>query len=205
MKKKFCILFIISVLSVKSYAQSTLTVRSNTEGLHIGVSGNYAHWTSSYFSKLDEYEPMGLGGGVSLGYGINQHIEIIGSYNWHTFSFKETWDEYSLSSVGAAFRYNMGGTLQAIRPFVEVGYNYQNIFITPVDLDGQLVDLQLKGGQVGVGGGLNFFASPKFAINIKAGANLGKFSSFLLGSEGQLDKPDAKIFHFGLGLNYFLN
>ncbi len=198
-------LLIISLLSIKSFSQSSLTVRSNTEGLHIGVSGNYAHWTSSYFSKLDEYEPMGLGAGVSLGYGINQHIELLASYNWHTFSFKESWDEYSLSSIGAALRYNMGGTLQSIRPFVEVGYNYQNIFITPVDLDGQLVDLQLKGGQIGVGGGLNFFVSPKFSINTKAGANLGKFSSFLFDNEGQPDKPDAKIFHFGFGVNYFLN
>lgn len=205
MKKKIFNLLIISFLCSTSYAQSTLTVRSNTEGLHIGVGGNYAHWTSTYFSKLDEYEPMGLGGGLSLGYGINQHLELIGSYNWHTFSFKETWEEYSLSSIGVALRYNMGGTLQAVRPFIEAGYNFQNIFITPVDLDGQLIDLQLKGGQFGVGGGLNFFVSPKFSINAKAGANFGKFSSFLLGGEGQLDKPDGKIFHVGLGLNYFLN
>jgi hypothetical protein len=194
-----------SLISLSTLAQDAITLRSNTEGFHIGIGGGYKHWTSSYFNRLDETEPMGLGGGINLGYGINQHIELFASYEYHTFKFKTEWDDYGLSTFGVGARYNFGGTLQAIRPFVEVAYNYQNLLINPVELNGQLFEYKMKGGALSLGGGVNFFVTPKLAINAKAGANLGKFSSFLVDNDGIEDRPDVKTFQFGIGLNYFFN
>ena len=204
-KRTLVTLLIINLLAIASFAQSTLTLRSNTEGFHIGLNGSYKHWTSSFFNKLDETEPMGLGGGINIGYGINQHFELLASYDAHTFKFKNEWDDYTISAVGIGVRYNFGGTLQAIRPFAEVAYNYQNLYISPVSLNGELIEYELKGGAIAFGAGINFFVTPKFAIQARGGANLGKFSTFLVDGEGIEDRPDIKTFQFGIGINYYFN
>lgn len=198
-------LLIFSLISLSTVAQETIRLRSNTEGFHIGIGGGYKHWLSSYFDRLDETEPMGLGGGLTIGYGLNQHIELFATYDWHTFAFENQWDEYGLSVFGVGARYNFGGTLQAVRPFVEAAYNYQDMVISPVSLGGLLYEYNLKGGAFSVGGGVNFFVAPKWAIQAKAGANVGKFSTFLVDQDGIQDRPDVKTFQFGLGLNYYFN
>lgn len=199
-----CVL-VLSMIAVSSFGQDALTLRSNTEGFHIGLGGSYKHWISSYFNRLDEIEPTGLGGGLNLGFGLNQHIELFANVDYHTFALKNKWDDYGLSAVAVGARYNFGGTLQAIRPYAELAYNYNYMIINPVELNGQLYKYEMSGGAFALGGGVNFFVTPRLAINAKAIANVGKFSSFLLNGDGIEDRPDVKVFQFGIGLNYFFN
>lgn len=205
LKKYLAFVIMCSVISLSSRAQDALTLRSNTEGFHIGLSGGYKHWASSYFNQLDELEPKGIGGGLNLGFGLNQHIELFANLEYHGFALKNDWDDYGLTVVGVGTRYNFGGTLQKVRPFAELAYNYQYMLINPVQLNGQLFKYELSGGALSLGGGVNFFVTPKLAINLKGGLNFGKFSSFLLNEDGVEDRPDVKTFQFGLGLNYFFN
>lgn len=204
-KKYIALAWLCSTISLSSFAQDALTLRSNTEGFHIGLSGGYKHWISSYFNQLDELEPTGIGGGLNLGFGLNQHIELFATLDYHTFSFQNDWDAYGMTIAGVGTRYNFGGTLQKVRPYAELAYNYQYLVVSPVQLNGQLFKYELSGGALSLGGGINFFVSPRFAINLKGGANLGKFNSFLLNESGIEDRPDVKTFQFGLGLNYFFN
>jgi hypothetical protein len=204
-KQYIACLLVLSLMSIATFGQDALTLRSNTEGFHIGVGASYKHWISSYFNQLDEIEPTGLGGGLNLGFGLNQHIELFANVDYHTFALKNDWDDYGLSAVGVGVRYNFGGTLQAIRPYAELGYTYQYLIINPVELNGQLFKYEMSGGALGLGGGLNFFVTPRLAINARAGATVGKFSSFLLDGDGIEDRPDVKTFTFGIGLNYFFN
>jgi hypothetical protein len=205
LRKYLTFTILCSIICLSSLAQDALTLRSNTEGFHIGIGGSYKHWTSSYFNQLDELEPTGIGGGLNLGFGLNQHIELFATFDYHTFKFKNDWDDYGMTIIGVGTRYNFGGTLQKVRPYVELAYNYQYLVVDPVQLNGQLFKYELSGGALSLGGGVNFFVTPKVAINLKAGANLGKFSSFLLNEDGIEDRPDVKTFQFGVGLNYFFN
>jgi hypothetical protein len=205
LKKYLAFVIMCSVISLSSRAQDALTLRSNTEGFHIGLSGGYKHWASSYFNQLDELEPTGIGGGLNLGFGLNQHIELFANLEYHGFALKNDWDDYGLTVVGVGTRYNFGGTLQKVRPFAELAYNYQYLVVNPVQLNGQLFKYELSGGALSLGGGVNFFVTPKLAINLKGGVNFGTFSSFLLNEDGVEDRPDVKTFQFGLGLNYFFN
>jgi hypothetical protein len=204
-KQYIAFALVLSMVSMSSFGQDVLTLRSNTEGFHVGLGASYKHWISSYFNRLDEIEPTGLGGGLNLGYGLNQHLELFANVDYHTFALKNDWDDYGFTGVGVGVRYNFGGTLQAIRPYAEVGYTYQYLVINPVELNGQLFKYEMSGGALGLGGGVNFFVSPKFAINTRAGSTVGKFSSFLLNGDGIEDRPDGKSFMFGLGVSYFFN
>jgi opacity protein-like surface antigen len=180
-------------------------VQSNTEGLTVTLLPSYARWSSSYFDKLDELEPMGLGGGLRIGYGLNQRFEIFAHYDAHKFNFREDWDKYRLSALGGGVKVNFGGTLQALRPFVEVGVVNQRLVIDPVLFNGRLFEYLLRGLAVQANGGVQYFVSPQLALRGNVGFSAGKFSSFQLNRDGIEDRPDVKTFRVGVGVSYFFN
>jgi opacity protein-like surface antigen len=180
-------------------------IRSNTEGLNVTVSGGIGNWSSNYFLNLDELEPLGVGGGLRIGYGLNQRFEIFARYDRHTFKIKNDWEQYGTSNAGAGLRVNFGGTLQALRPYVEVGFSSINLKIDPVLFNGRIVDYRLKGPALAVGGGVNYFISPNFAVQAAAAGTFGKFTTFQINGDGIEDRPDARTLRFSLGISYFFN
>lgn len=203
LKSLWSILALLS-LNPSVSAQETLTVRSNTEGVRLAIDAGFKHWTSSYFVRLDEADPNGLGIGISAGYGLNQHWEITGGFEYHDFALKNEWDRYDLSAVGIGAKYTMGGTLQALRPFAQVAYKYHFLTVDPVYLNGDPYRYRLKGGLPEINVGVHYFLKPDIALSFSGGAAFGKFSSFLADHYGLQDRPDVKIFRLGLGLSYFI-
>lgn len=207
MKSHFKPLGLLLALQSLAYwvsGQETLSVHSNTEGIRVGLDLGFKHWASSYFVQLDELDPNGLGIGLSAGYGINQHWEINGSFEYHDFALKNEWDSYGLSAAGVGIRYTMGGTLQAFRPFAQMAYKYHFLTIAPVYLDGYPYRYRLKGGLPEINVGVHYFLKPHIALNFSGGAAFGKFSSFLADDYGLEDRPDVKTIRLGLGLSYFI-
>lgn len=185
-------------------AQEALQLRSNTEGIRVGLEVGFKHWASSYFVQLDESDPNGIGIGISGGYGFNQNWELLGSFEYHDFGLKNDWESYGMSALGAGVRYTMGGTLQALRPFAQLGYKYHFLTIDPVYLDGYPYRYRLKGGLPEFGAGVHYFFQPNMALNLTGAAAFGKFGSFLLDDFGTPDRPDIKTFRLGIGFNYFI-
>lgn len=202
MSRKFYVLIFsfISVLTLQAQ-----DIRSNTEGLNVTVSGGIGNWSSTYFLNLDELEPLGVGGGVRVGYGFNQRFEIFARYDHYTFKIENEWNKYGTSTAGAGLRVNFGGTLQALRPYLEAGFSSINLTIDPVLFNGRVVEYHLKGPALAVGGGVNYFISPNFAIQAAAASTFGKFTTFQINSNGIEDRPDARTLRFSLGISYFFN
>ncbi|MFN8349666.1 MAG: outer membrane beta-barrel protein [Spirosomataceae bacterium] len=180
-------------------------IRSNTEGLNVTVSGGIGNWSSNYFLNLDELEPLGVGGGLRIGYGLNQRFELFARYDRHTFKIKNDWEQYGLSNAGAGVRVNFGGTLQALRPYVEAGFSSINLKIDPVLFNGRIVDYRLKGPALALGGGVNYFISPNFSVQAAVAGTFGKFTTFQINGDGIEDRPDARTLRFSLGISYFFN
>jgi Outer membrane protein beta-barrel domain len=197
-------LLIVLFCSFGAFAQD---IRSNTEALSVGVQGNFVRWSSQFFSRLDAEDPNGLGGGVRVGYGFNQRFEAFASYDLQTFSVSNNeWDTFRMSSLAAGMRVNFGGTLQALRPFAELGVASTGFKIDPVLLNNQLVTYQLRGGaNLWLGCGTNFFLTPNIALNATVNATTGKFSNFLVAGTGTAEQPDLRTFRFSVGVSYFLN
>ncbi len=204
MKTPVFFILIIFVIHSSLHAQD---VRSNTEGFNVGASGNYSYWSSSYFNQLDEAEPNGLGGGVRVGYGFNQRLEVFASFDGYSFRFNtpEEWDVYRLNSIGAGLRLNLGGTLQAFRPFVELGVCSQDFLIDPVFLNGDAYEFKMRGPAVMGSAGLNFFIIENLAINASIGGSYGKISSFLGNGVGFEDRPDMRTLRATVGLSFFFH
>lgn len=202
MLRKFYLL-IFSLISAQTLQAQD--IRSNTEGLNVTVSGGIGNWSSNYFLNLDELEPLGVGGGVRVGYGLNQRFELFARYDRHTFKIKNEWDKYGTSTAGAGLRVNFGGTLQALRPYLEAGFSSINLRIDPVLFNGRVVEYHLKGPALAVGGGVNYFVSPNFAIQAAVAGTFGKFTTFQIDGKGIEDRPDARTLRFSIGISYFFN
>ncbi|MEZ4900906.1 MAG: outer membrane beta-barrel protein [Spirosomataceae bacterium] len=180
-------------------------IRSNTEGINISVGGGVGNWSSSYFQNLDEAEPLGVGAGVRIGYGFNQRFELFARYDYHHFILKNEWDTYQITNVGAGLRVNFGGTLQRTRPYLEVGYSSVGLLIDPVLFNGNLFEYRLKGPALALGGGVNYFATPRLAIQAAANGTFGKFNSFQISGTGIEDRPDVRTLKFSLGISFYFN
>ncbi len=180
-------------------------IQSNTEGLNLNLYGSYVRWSSSFFDQLDEADPNGLGGGVRVGYGFNQRFEAFAQYEMQSLKIKSEWDVNRMATIVAGVRANFGGTLQAARPFVEIGYASANLKIDPVSLNGRFYEFQLKGPAVWLGAGVNYFISPQLALNGRVGGTFGKFSSFLASGQGFEDRPDVRTFRASIGIIYFFH
>jgi serine/threonine protein kinase len=131
--------------------------------------------------------------------------KLFAHYDAHKFNFREDWDKYRLSALGGGVKVNFGGTLQALRPFVEVGVVNQRLVIDPVLFNGRLFEYLLRGLAVQANGGVQYFVSPQLALRGNVGFSAGKFSSFQLNRDGIEDRPDVKTFRVGVGVSYFFN
>lgn len=180
-------------------------IQSNTEGFNIGLHAGVGNWSSSYFLNLDELEPIGVGGGIRLGYGFNQRFEVFTQYNAQSFKLKNDWDTYRISSLGAGLRVHFGGTLQRLRPYVEGGLAGVNLLINPVLFNGNLVEYRLKGTSLALGTGVNYFLFPNVALHANVAGTFGKFNSFQVDGRGIQDHPDSRTLRFSLGINIFFN
>ncbi len=203
--KRIVYSLILFILSMGTYAQD---IRSNTEGLSLSGSFNYINWSSSDLNQLDEREPNGVGGGLRLGYGFNQRFEAFAAFDAHNFAlnYSDEWSYYN-SAFAAGLRINLGGTLQLIRPFVEVGYARQNFTIDPLFYTGDptAYELRMKGSALIAAAGINYFLTQNLALNASLGGSLGRMNSFLLNEIGYTDRPDVRTLQVKVGLSYFIH
>ncbi|HEV7347851.1 outer membrane beta-barrel protein [Telluribacter sp.] len=205
--KRLTIITTISALLLLGWGIQAQDIRSNTEGISLSGTANYCHWSSSFFDQLDELEPNGLGAGLRVGYGFNQRFEVFLSYEGFSFrhNLPEEWDVYRMNSLGAGLRMNLGGTLQRLRPFVEVGYSSHNLLINPVFLNGNSFEFRMKGPAIMASGGLRYFLSENLALNASVGGSYGKISSFLGNGSGFEDRPDIRTVRANVGVSFFIH
>ena len=204
-KKLLNIGLLLICIPVISFSQEVLTLRSNNEGLLIGLNGGVKHWASSYFAQIDEADPNGVGFNATIGYGFNQQFTVLANLSYHNFIMNENWDNYDMTTFDLGLRYNLGGTLQKLRPYGEVNYAYHVMEISPVYYGQIPYDLGLKGGSPQLGLGLNYFFTPKFSLNLFGKAAFGKFKYFYMDGLDMGESPKFSAIHFGLGLNYVFN
>ncbi len=205
---KHLALFIsLILLGSGAYAQD---IRSNTEGFSISGNLSYLHWSSTDLNQLDEQEPNGVGAGLRVGYGFNQRFEIFLGLDGHSFALNtpNEWTSYNMGSFSGGLRVNLAGTLQRLRPFVEVGYVSQGFTIDPIVLnngDPTLYELRMKGSGLMASAGINLFLTRNLTLNAALGASLGKMKSFLLNDVGLTDRPDVRTVRASVGVSYFIH
>ena len=200
-----CIFFI-----AQSYGQDIRSIRS---GFTLSISGKYVNWKSNsqFVGSLDSEEPNGIGFTAEAAYGVTEQIQIIGSFSQAYFTSQPYWDTYTNTHLQLGARYNFGGTLSSVRPFVEAAVASNSFTITPITFNfgsfTETHDLDMSGLGIHLGAGASFFVTSRLSIQAKFVTHFGDYSTTELTNE-QFEPFDDKVdFRFlggeiGLGYNF---
>lgn len=184
--------FALAVTALPALAQD----RSNTRGILLGVQGAAAS------IQLDEEgageAERGIGGGVTLGYGVTGNITVFLRGNLAAIDYSGEEGSYDLSTVDLAGRYSFGTSAAALRPYVELGLTG-----TAVRDEIEGVEVVLAGGGLNLGGGLEYFLQRNLALDIGLALGKGQITSAEVDGEdvGEFDNLDFTTTRLSAGLN----
>lgn len=197
--RKICILISCLLLGTVTYSQ--VKVRSNTMGFTAAANLHALGWASEYFKYLDENAGSGIGGGLRLGYGVTQLIEPYLGFDFTTLSVKNVDAQgFKMTHIDAGVRFNLGGTILPVRPFVEGGYSFRKGVIDQVVNGFDYVDVEFSGGTPHLGGGLNYFPSTAISVFARGLFTLGKKSNLEMNGQKLSEKADVTTFRIGIGV-----
>lgn len=198
--KKSAFIVLLAVITTTAFAQ--VSQKSNTKGFFVSAGAHSLGWSSNYFKYMDENAPNGFGGGLRLSYGVTQLIEpyigfdatSMGTENVDAESFK-------MSHIDLGVRFNLGGTILPVRPFVEGGFSARKGKIDHVINGNEYDDVEFSGGTPHLGGGLRYFFSKAVSAYASGLFTIGKASNLTLNGEKQPGDVDVTTFRIGVGVS----
>lgn len=160
-------LLLLLVLAAPLAAQPTGS--SNTEGLflHLALDGQSVSYDEDNLDQTDS------GGGLALrvGYGFSPVFTLYGGVSGATVGGDTNGvirDDYQFGAgeIGARVAFNRG---RALRPYLDVA-------LRGVVARNDDVNLEFRGGGLGLGGGLAYFVSPTIALDAALRIGGGEFN-----------------------------
>jgi hypothetical protein len=199
------LIILLTTISLSGFSQ--IKQRSSTEGISVGFQVGRLGWNSDYFKFLSDNAGSGFNIGLNLSYGINQLVEPYLTYDYSSVGTSAvSVKSFSFSHLDAGVRFNFGGTVNQLRPYVQAGYGLRNGSLSQVAFtNGSVGDVSFGGGTPHVGGGLNYFITPSLALNLKGNLTFGTKPSVLVDNQDTFDKADVGTFRLSVGVVYNLN
>ena len=208
MKVTFTLVCLLLTLSTV-YGQEALRQKSTTNGLNVGLSGQYAFWNT--IKDFDFYEVAqvnpGPGLGLRVGYGFNQRFEVAltadGAILNHAYYER---NQTVLSHFGLSGRVNVGSTTSRFRPFAELGGTLVGATSSPVLVNGKdELDLYMSGLGLTAGAGFHYFFAPSVAVSAQYAGSFGQFNRNSLSDGREIPFSTALNTHrVSLGLTWFV-
>lgn len=199
--KKIALLLLITLPALSQ--DQPLVMRSNTEGLSIGIHLNSLGWSSDFFTVLDEEESSGFGAGIELGYGITQRFELIGRFDFSSLALQNDWEYFTFTNTELLARFNPGSTTKKLRPYVELGAGSQAIAVSPIFLNGDIVDYEVSGISFNYGAGLNYYLNRNLLVTLNLAGATGSMSSFLINNSPINEQPDVSNLRLKAGIRFY--
>ena len=198
--KKLSIVLILLTAGLCTMAQ--VSQKSTTKGFMGSAGGHMLGWASEYFQYMDENAPSGYGGGLRLSYGVTQLIEPYIGFDITSMGISNVdAQSFSMSHVDLGVRFNLGGTILPVRPFVEGGFTARKGKIGQVINGTSYDDVEFSGGTPHLGGGLRYFFNKAIAAYASGLFTIGKTSNFTLNGQKHPDEVDVTTFRIGVGIS----
>jgi hypothetical protein len=165
------------------------SVRSNTTGLHLGVSLNGSA------QRIEDYDTESGGGlGLRIGYGFSPLVTVF-------LASEGAWmrdDEYALGHGDLGVRFNLSNAENNLRPYVDAAFSSR------VMLDD---DYQVSGFGGTLGGGLQVFFSAPLALDLGLKWTYGQYKTVKDRQSGisisDSDGINASSARFNLGISWY--
>lgn len=200
------IILSVALVSISIFCFSQVRQKSNTKGFIVNAGGHTLGWTSEYFKYLDENAPSGYGGGIRIGYGVTQLIEPFIGFDATSMGIANVdARSFSMTHFDFGVRFNLGGTILPVRPYVQGGYSSRKGTITHVINGNNYDDAEFSGGTPNLGGGLRYFFKKSIAVYADGLFTIGKSAHLTLNGESKPDEIDVTTFRIGVGISINLS
>ena len=176
-------------------------VASSTKGFFLGA---HLNGTAIGADDLSDESETGGGLGVQLGYGFTRSLALVLDGTGSLMGSGD--EEFTLGHFDVAIRYAFTSPTRRVVPFLEVGYAGFAAQQDDAEIEGstETGDLSLVGTGVMVGGGLQYYVSPKLALGLGLKWTTGEFTEAEIGGVRLEDLGiDATTTRVNLGLTWY--
>lgn len=206
----FCLLILVPFTAGKTLAQD---IQSDVSGFYGNINVHYGQWSTSsqFLEGIRDYDPNGLGLQLSAGYGFKQRMELFAQFSYSDFNMSGDWSTYNHTELGVGFRYNFGGTLSKLRPFLDAQISSSSMTIDRIFYEhanvGVRVEgkLEMEGVSLIGGGGVRYFFRPWIAGKVHARFHHGgDYDMIFEGFDLEFpEKQDVTQFDIGIGVTWY--
>jgi opacity protein-like surface antigen len=148
-------------------------VRSNTKGLLLGAG--FA-WQSIEVDEFSDDSESGMGLDLNVGWGFTPKFAVLVDLSAVSLDDDEGGEDIVLAHFDLLARYSFANAARAFVPYIEAGFNGRALAQDDADVDGEIGDLSLTGSGLSLGGGVQYFMTPKWALNANLKWTNGEFN-----------------------------
>jgi opacity protein-like surface antigen len=177
----------LSLVAAPALAQQqpTSTLRgSNPRGIFLGAHLVGARIDIDEGENSDNAADDGGGLGLQLGYGFRNNLALFIDLTGTRMrpEEEEEADEYNLGHVDLGVRYHFASPSRALMPYVEAAFTgraatQEGTIEHPETGEPVDAEIEIRGTAFTFGGGLQYFASPRFALNAGVRFSTGPFDN----------------------------
>lgn len=205
-----CCLILTALHTPGLFAQD---IQSDVSGFYGSLNLHYGQWNteSQFLEGIRDHDPNSWGLQLSGGYGFNQKMEAFMQLSYSDYNLSGDWSTFNHTGIGAGFRYNFGGTLGKVRPFLDVQISTSTLVIDRIFYEHAGAGVRVEGkldmeglAYIG-GGGLRYFFKPWIAGIIHARILYGPdYNMSFEGLELTFpDNQDVTQWDLGLGITWY--
>ena len=203
-KALFSVILASALFSSAAVAQAPAVLKSNTSGLFFGLNSSGSAITAD---ELSHGRESGAGLAAQIGFGFTPKLALYAEAAGARMRSDD--GNYGLGHFDVGARYHFANTKRALVPYLQAAFSARAASRDDVVFDDgeggtTTGKLQVSGTGFTLGGGLQFFFTPKVALNTSLGWTLGEFSkvTFENVSVDGFD-VDATTTRLNLGLSWF--
>ena len=184
----------LGLAPLSALAQSAPTPRSSPTGLFLG-----AHLNGSALS-VEDADEVESGGGIGLlvGWGFNRSATIYLGMDGASMSASGEDDAYTLGHGDLGVRVRFGGQEKAALFYLDGAVSGR---VARYDIAGS--NLDFSGSGITLGGGLEYFFSPAFALDVALKFTFGKFDEASYQGDSETIDVSATSTRFNVGVSWF--
>lgn len=182
---------------------------SRTRGFVLGVHSIAAPGVSVTGNDIDgEFKTdMGMGAGVTLGYGFSRTLTAFASLDIAKQRFANTdYDgaTFGLGHIEAGLRASMPLGTRNTLPYLSASFGRRSLGANVYDtVEEREYDMTVSGTSFGIGGGVEHFFSPSMALDLGVSANFGKFDHYAGdGEKATADVNASRTIRMRVGMNW---
>ena len=188
----------LSLLSALALASLPASAQADRSGFWIG-----ARLQSTGLSTDNGFDTTTEGGGgvaLEAGYAFSRVAGVYLSVGGSAMQGEDGGEDYTLGSAYLGGRFNLTPS-KALNPYLLVGLTGQS---AAFDVAGTSADLEVSGGGLYAGVGLDYALSPALSIDGRLTVGGGQFSEISFDGEStdNFDAIDFGVAHLGLGVTF---